>query len=159
MRSAKVPVYPLLHVAALLRRDDHHLVAMESGHAADDGGIVAKSAISMNLAEIGEDAFDVIKRLRALRVARQFRLLPGGGWGVHFQAKGLNAFLQGGNLTASGVIGACRLHLGDLAFDLLQFLLCFFGGCHALSQLMMRTLPRPHNCSTRAMKVRSGSTL
>src|SRR5579862_302572 len=112
----------------------------------------------MNLAEIGEDAFDVVERLRALRMARQFGSLPGGGRGVHLSAKLVNPLLQLVNLAAGSVVGTGSLHCGNLPFDLFQFLLCFFGGCHS-DQLIMRTLPRPHNCSTRAMKLRSGSTL
>ena len=39
----------------------------------------------------------------------------------------LDAVLQFGDLAAGGVVGAGRLQFGDLALDLFQFLLRFFG--------------------------------
>ena len=76
MRRAEVAVDALLHVAALLGGDDQHFFAVKPRHAADDGGVVAKAAIAVNFAEIGEDALDVVERLRTLRMPRQFGLSP-----------------------------------------------------------------------------------
>jgi hypothetical protein len=39
------------------------------------------------------------------------------------------------------------------------WLTLFSGISGGRCQLITRTLPRPHNCSTRAMKLRSGKTL
>ena len=128
MRRAEVAVDALLHVAALLGGDDQNFFAVKAGHAADDGGVVAKAAVAVNFAEVGEDALDVVERLRTLRMPRQFGLLPGGGRRVHFLPQGLDAFLQFGDLAAGGVVGAGRFQVGDLALDLLQFLLRFFSG-------------------------------
>ena len=142
-----------------------HFVAVEAGHAADDGGIVAEAAVAVNFAEVGEDALDVVERLRTLRMPRQFGFLPGSGWCIHFAAQGFDAILQFGDLAAGCVVGAGRFQFGDLALDLFQFLLRFFGclrrawSCEFRLCQLMRTLPRPHNCSTRAMKLRSGITL
>src|SRR5579864_1417938 len=163
MRRAEVAVHALLHVAAFLRGDDQHFIPMKPRHAANDGGVVAKAAVAVYLTEIGEDPFNVIERLWALRMPRQFGLLPRCRRSIHLSSEGLNAILQSTDLAASSIVGVRRPELGDLALDLLQLLLGFFSGCHSNSsiqiQAIMRTLPRPHNCSTRAMKLRSGRTL
>jgi len=50
---------------------------METGHATDDCWIIGEPAVAVDLAEVGEDALDVIEEVRPLRVPRQFSLLPG----------------------------------------------------------------------------------
>ena len=45
---AEIALQLLLGVAALLMADDHHGPAVEEGHAGDDGGVVAKSAVAVN---------------------------------------------------------------------------------------------------------------
>ena len=130
MWSSEVPVDALLHVASFLRRDHHDFVAVEPGHSANDRRIIAEAAVAMDFAEIGEDALNVIERLRPLRMPRQFGLLPGGRRCVHLLSKGLNALLKRRDLPARGFIRAGRFHLGDLAFDVFQLLLYFFGSCH-----------------------------
>ena len=132
MRRAEVSVDALLHVAALLGGDDQHFFAVEAGHAADDGGIVAEAPIAVDFAKVGEDTFDVVEGLRTLRMASQFRFLPGGGWCIHLAAQRIDTILQCCDLAAGCIIGARGLQFGDLAFDLLQFLLRFFCGSHAL---------------------------
>ena len=127
----KVPVHPLLHVATLLRGDNHDFVAVESSHSANNGGVVAKATVSMNFAQVGKDALDVVEGLRALRMPRQFRLVPGSGRSVHLFAKGFDALAQRGDLALRGIVGARGFHLGHLTLDLFHFLLNFFGGCHA----------------------------
>jgi len=52
---------------------------METGHTADDGGIVRIAAITVNLAPVGEDALDVIEQIGALGMPRQFGFFPGFG--------------------------------------------------------------------------------
>ena len=54
MRRAEVAVDALLHVPALLRADHQHFLAMKAGHAANHGRIVAKAAVAVNFAEVGE---------------------------------------------------------------------------------------------------------
>ncbi len=48
---------------------------MPAGHRL----IVAEGAVAVNLAEVGEDCFDEVHGVRALRVPRQLRLDPGLG--------------------------------------------------------------------------------
>ena len=67
--------------------DDQNFVAVKAGHAADDGGVVAKAAVAVNFAEVGEHALDVVERLRPLRMPRQFGFLPGGGGRIHLFAE------------------------------------------------------------------------
>ena len=51
--------------------------SLKTRHTADESGIVAEKAVAVDLAPVGENAFDVIERIRTLRVARQLGLLPG----------------------------------------------------------------------------------
>ena len=135
MRRAEIAVDALLHVAALLRADDQDLFAVKTRHAADDGGIVAEAAVAVNFAEVGKNALDVVESLGALRMPRQFGLLPCGGRSVHLLPQGIDALLQFRDLPPGRIVGAVRFHLRHLALDLLQFLLCFFGRlpCSAIS--------------------------
>ncbi len=55
---------------------------MIARHAADDGRIVAKRSVPVDLAPVGEKAVNIILRERTLRVARQLGLVPG----VHVRA-------------------------------------------------------------------------
>ena len=163
MRRPEIAVDALLHVAALLRADDQHFFAMKTRHAADDGGIVAEAAVAVNFAEVGEDALDVVQSdcgRCGCRASSVF--LPGGGGAFISCAQGDRCAPAVCDLPAGlRQSGASATPFRHLALDLLQFLLRFFCGCHEsmLLQAMMRTLPRPHSCSTRAMKLRSGSTL
>ena len=132
MRRAKVPVDALLHVAALLGGDDQHFFAVKPRHAADDGSVVAKAAIAVNLAEIGKHALDVIERLRALRMPRQFGPLPGGRGALISRRRVSMRSCKFGDLTARRIVGAGRFQFRDLTLDLLQLLLRFFGGGHVI---------------------------
>ena len=75
----------LLGVAALLLADDHDGALFEPAHAGDDGVVVGEEAVAVDLVEIGEQALDVVERMRALGMARQLHALPtgiGGSAGV-----------------------------------------------------------------------------
>ena len=137
---------------------------MKTSHAANDGRIVAKTAVAVDLAPVREQALDIVERLRTLRMPRQFRFLPGGLQAFHFLPEDVDALLKFRKLAVGLlVLPGSRLDQRHLPLDLLQFLLRFLGCFHGLIdctyQLITRTLPRPHNCSTRAMKLRSGMTL
>ena len=97
---------------------------MKTRQAANHRGVVAIPAVAVDLAPVGEDALDIIERMRTLHVARQLRLLH--GIGPHqLLAQGFNALLQLDKLAASFVsLAGGGLHLGRLAFNLFQFLLC-----------------------------------
>ena len=49
--------------------DDHARLAVEAGQAADDGLVVGKAAVAVELFEVGEDVLDVVQGVRPLRVA------------------------------------------------------------------------------------------
>ena len=73
-----------LRGAALEVADDHDffggcsLFAGETGEAAEHGRVVAKGAVAVNLAEVGEDAFNKTHRIGPLRVTGQLCLDPCG---------------------------------------------------------------------------------
>src|SRR5208337_4889336 len=66
VRRAEITVDALFHVASLLRADHKNFLAVEARHAANYGGIVAKAAIAVDLAEVGEEALHVVERLGTL---------------------------------------------------------------------------------------------
>ena len=66
----------LLGVAALLVADHHAGLAVEARQPADDRSVVGEGAVAVQLLEIGEQALDVVERVRALRMARDLRDLP-----------------------------------------------------------------------------------
>jgi len=70
MRRAKIPEHALFHVAAFLGAYDKDFIAMKPGHSSNDSGVVAKAAIAMNFADIGENSLDVVEGLRPLRMPR-----------------------------------------------------------------------------------------
>jgi len=55
-RHAEVPQDLLLGVASLLVSDHHHRLTVETGKAPDDGEIVGKRAVAVQLLEIGNSA-------------------------------------------------------------------------------------------------------
>jgi hypothetical protein len=56
--------------------DHHDFCAVISGHATDDGGIVAKCAVAVHFTPVSKNAFDIIQRKRPLGVTGEFSLLP-----------------------------------------------------------------------------------
>ncbi len=75
-RHAEVAEDFFLGVAPFLVADHHAWLAVEAREAADDGGIVAIRSVAVQLAEIREQAIDVIERVRPLRMPRDLRDLP-----------------------------------------------------------------------------------
>ena len=63
-------------IAAFLMADHHHTLPVETRQAADDGTVVGEHAISVQLFKIGEQGFDIVQRVRALRMACHLRNLP-----------------------------------------------------------------------------------
>src|SRR5579863_760357 len=104
---------------------------MKAGHAGDDGGVIAEAAVAVNFAEVGEQAFNVVEGLRALGMASQFGLLPGGLWPLQFLSQDVDAFVKFCKLTLSlFTLPGRRLNGGYLALNPLQFLLRFLNSFH-----------------------------
>ena len=78
---AELAGYALLDGAALEIGDDHDGLAVEAGHAGGHRGIVGELTIAVDLAEVGEEGFDVVHRIRTLGVSGQFGFDPGFGNG------------------------------------------------------------------------------
>ena len=58
--------------------DDHDALAIEAGQATDDGRVVGKGTVAMQLVEVGHQRLDVVQRVGALRMARHQGRLPRG---------------------------------------------------------------------------------
>ena len=56
--------------------DDHDFFAMKARHTANNGRVIGKSAVAVNLGPISENPFNVIESVGALRMAGQFGFLP-----------------------------------------------------------------------------------
>src|SRR3954463_12501939 len=67
----------LLRVAAFLMADHHARLAVEAGEAADYGGVVGESSVAVQLFPVREERLHIVERVRALRMARNLRHLPG----------------------------------------------------------------------------------
>ena len=74
---AEVPIELLLGIAAFLFADQQHGLAVEPAHAANDGRIVAEKAVAVDFLKVGQNALDVVERVRALGMARVLDALPG----------------------------------------------------------------------------------
>ncbi len=77
IRLSEIAIDALLGFAALLGSDDYHFPAIEARHTGDDGRVVAEATISVEFAEIGEDAFDVVEQVRPHGMASQLGSFPG----------------------------------------------------------------------------------
>ena len=69
---------PRGQVAAFLMADDHERAALVCRQAADNGGIIAKTAVAVQLDEAGEHMFDVVQRVGTLGMPGQLDLVPDG---------------------------------------------------------------------------------
>ena len=86
IRHTEIAIHLLLGIASLLVTDDQHFLSVETRHAADDCGIVGKTAVAVDLAPVGEDALHVIQCVGALGMARHLGALPGIQVGRYFTA-------------------------------------------------------------------------
>ena len=68
VRHAEVGVHILLNGAALAVADYRHRCAVEVANAAEDGMVVRKIAVAVQLGEVGEQFIDIIRDHRALGI-------------------------------------------------------------------------------------------
>src|SRR5439155_25584480 len=78
MQHAEVTGDILARVPPLLVADDHDPQIFESAEPADNRRVVAVEAIAVELDEVLEEELDEVAGVRALRMARELRALPGG---------------------------------------------------------------------------------
>jgi hypothetical protein len=99
--------------------DDHHRLAVEARQSADDGVIVGKRAVAVQLFEIGKDQLQVIERIRPLRMPRDLRNLPRSELGVDLLGQRLALLLKLGDLFGDidRSIVLRRTQRFDLAFE------------------------------------------
>ena len=120
LRHAEVAVLPLLGIATFLVADHHHALPVEARQSADNGRIVGKRTVTVQLLEIGHDHADVIEAVGPLRMARHLRNLPSGQLGVDVFGERL-AFL-GQFVDFRGYVdGGIVLHVAKLLDFRFQF--------------------------------------
>ena len=81
--------------------EDHARRAVESRHSADDGLVVAVTAIAVQLVEIGEHAGDIVERVRALGMPCHLRDLPRGQFRVDLLGQQLTLLGQAVDLVGN----------------------------------------------------------
>ena len=74
--TSRQPRLAALSVVSLLVADHHHRTVVETGHAANDGVIVRKVAITRQRREFSEERVDIIAAVRPVGVARHLAFLP-----------------------------------------------------------------------------------
>jgi len=78
--------------------DHHAALAVEAGHAADDGVVVGEAAVAVQLLEIRKHMGRIVQRVRALGVPGHLGDLPGRELGVDVLLQSLALGLQAGDL-------------------------------------------------------------
>ena len=68
VRHAEVGVHILLNGAALAVADYRHRCAVEVANAAEDGMVVRKIAVAVQLGEVGEQLIDIVREHRTLGI-------------------------------------------------------------------------------------------
>src|SRR4029077_1109205 len=107
---------------------------MKTRHPANDGGIVSKAAVAVNLAEVGKHALDVVERLRTLGMPRQFRFLPCALQAPQVFSQNVNALLQFRELLSRlFVLPGVRFDQSHLPLDPIEFLLRLLSWVHETS--------------------------
>ena len=124
-------------------------LAVKASHPANNRRIVAESAVSVNLAPVGENALNIIQRVRTLRMTRQFGPLPRVQMRRNLAAKVVHAIVQLLDLPKRfRVLPLQRLQTRDLLFDFFQFLLRLQSRIHLddvpILSRMMRFHDREH---------------
>ena len=74
--------------------DDHARLAFESRQAAHNCGVIGKCTVAVQFVKIGENQVDVVERVRALRMTRDFDHLPRFEFGVGVFGQFIAFFLQ-----------------------------------------------------------------
>src|SRR6185369_10052343 len=120
VRHAEVPPENFLRVASALLPHHHHRLAVEARPPANNCRIVAKSAIAMELDEIGEDQLDELRGERPLDVASHLDSLPWGETVIDLVAQLGELLLERGNLLVDAhlLIAGETLELLYLALEL-----------------------------------------
>ena len=101
--------------------DHHHRAAPHPADATDDRLILGEIAVAGERREVLHQPIEIMAQMRALGVAGDLRLLPGGELGIGLHQRRLRLGLELGELLLDGdgvLLGGERLELGDLALQL-----------------------------------------
>ena len=104
----EVTVDLLLGITALLVPDHHDRRALVERGARDNGVVVGKAAIAVQLDEVREQALDIIERRRPARMPGHLHTLPRRQVLVEFAANGGHALLEPRDLSVAVVADGQR---------------------------------------------------
>ena len=77
MRHGEVAANIVFSIPALLLANDHHRLVIEIGQTRNNGMVIAKSPVPVDLGEVRKALLNVIQRKGALGVAGQLDPFPG----------------------------------------------------------------------------------
>jgi hypothetical protein len=121
VRLAEVACDLLFGRAPLLVPHDHHAAPLVPGEAADDRRVVPEATVAVELLPLGEERFDVIERVRPVRVARELDLLPGAEVGEELAGDARGLVFQATELPLERTVALGELaqlaHTGDQVDD------------------------------------------
>src|SRR6185312_1163720 len=125
LRHAEIVAQAALGVGALLMREHDDAAAAEAAEPADDGAVLAEGAVAGERREIADELLDVVRAVRAVRVARKLNLLPRRELGIGLAQQAVDLGLEPRHLVGDVEIAAVGevSELVDLAFELGQRLL------------------------------------
>ena len=114
--AAEIPEDILLHVTALLLADDHAPMASDGSETRWHRLVVTEEPVAVQFHEVPHDGGDIIKEVRACRMARDLNPLPG----TEIAVEGPSLFFQVfPRRLEQGVLGAALF--GQFGNALLQF--------------------------------------
>src|SRR5450432_1123847 len=122
---AKIPLYPLLGVAAFLVADHRDRTATKFCQAGDQRLIVAKIAITVQLDEVGEKHADNVESVWPILVPRNLGALPGAQMGVELAAEFGDLEADALEFGVGGFIAGQLAQVFDVFLQALDFFLAF----------------------------------
>ena len=84
IRHSEIPLHPFFEGLAFLMPDDHDRPVVKAGEASDDGAVIAKGAIAVELEEVPAELADVVEGRGPLGMPGELRSLPGSQSAVQF---------------------------------------------------------------------------
>ena len=119
---AEIALLALFGVAALLVADNGDGAALESGEARDNGAVVAKGAVAVNLGPVAAHRVDVVERVGPLGMARHLDFIPRREAGENFEHHVALLTFNARDLSVEVEVfgGGQTLEFLDLFFDLDQ---------------------------------------
>jgi hypothetical protein len=117
MRHPKIPLDHFSRIASLLMSDHDHGSAIKFAESADDGRVITKSSVAVELDKTVKYSPEIVGSLWPINVSRQLSDLPSGQRGKNLFLKTLEFFFQTLQLLAE-----VDLLISRESFEMLDFI-------------------------------------